>query len=162
MNVASALFAAAFAIAGFAQAQSTDKFEGNWTVTWEGKSAILEANLEIVQDKGKWQTLARQKNDPCVGREVPIRVDERTDNALKMTLQFSEVIPGCKDAKVSLSATADGSVSGTRGGSELKLVRKKVVAAITNVQNVAAWPNHSLNRTHCGMRLKARHFILGL
>jgi hypothetical protein len=23
-------------------------------------------------------------------------------------------------------------------------------------------PNHSLNRTHCGMRLKARHFILGL
>jgi len=23
-------------------------------------------------------------------------------------------------------------------------------------------PNQSLNRTHCGMRLKARHFILGL
>jgi hypothetical protein len=23
-------------------------------------------------------------------------------------------------------------------------------------------PIHSLNRTHCGMRLKARHFILGL
>ena len=23
-------------------------------------------------------------------------------------------------------------------------------------------PNHSLNRTHCGMGLKARHFILGL
>ena len=23
-------------------------------------------------------------------------------------------------------------------------------------------PNHSLNRTHCSMRLKARHFILGL
>jgi hypothetical protein len=22
--------------------------------------------------------------------------------------------------------------------------------------------NHSLNRTHCGMRLKARHFILDL
>ena len=25
-----------------------------------------------------------------------------------------------------------------------------------------ALPNNSLNRTHCGMRLKARHFILGL
>jgi len=24
------------------------------------------------------------------------------------------------------------------------------------------WPNHSLNRTHCGMRLKGLHFILGL
>jgi hypothetical protein len=27
---------------------------------------------------------------------------------------------------------------------------------------VAASSNHSLNRTHCGMRLKALHFILGL
>ena len=27
---------------------------------------------------------------------------------------------------------------------------------------VSVLPNHSLNRTHCGMRLKARHFILGL
>jgi len=27
---------------------------------------------------------------------------------------------------------------------------------------VAVGPNHSLNRTLCGMRPKARHFILGL
>lgn len=125
MNQAYSKLVAAIAFSGLAFAQSPDKFDGNWTVTWEGKSAILEANLEILKDKGKWQTLARQKNDPCVGREVPIRVDERTDNALKITLQFSEVIPGCKDAKVSLSAMADGSISGTRSGSELKLVRKK-------------------------------------
>jgi len=24
-----------------------------------------------------------------------------------------------------------------------------------------ALPNNSLNRTHCGMQLKARHFIMG-
>jgi hypothetical protein len=30
------------------------------------------------------------------------------------------------------------------------------------VQHMKTRPNHSLNRTHCGMRLKARHFILGL
>ncbi len=29
-------------------------------------------------------------------------------------------------------------------------------------QHRAVPPNHSLNRTHCGMRPKARHFILGL
>ena len=28
--------------------------------------------------------------------------------------------------------------------------------------SVWVMPNHSLNRTHCGMRLMARHFILGL
>ena len=33
---------------------------------------------------------------------------------------------------------------------------------INLAQNLAVPPNHSLNRTHCGMRLKARHFILGL
>jgi hypothetical protein len=27
---------------------------------------------------------------------------------------------------------------------------------------LALRPNHSLNRTHCGMQLKARHLILGL
>ncbi len=112
-------------VTGMSYAQATDKFDGSWTVTWEGKSAVLEANLEVFQDKGKWQTLARQKNDPCVGREVPIRVDERTDTTLKITLQFSEAIPGCKDAKVSLSVLADGNITGTRGSSELKLVRKK-------------------------------------
>ena len=33
------------------------------------------------------------------------------------------------------------------------------------LQSSARWrtrPNYSLNWTHCGMRLKARHFILGL
>ncbi len=31
-----------------------------------------------------------------------------------------------------------------------------------SLQRCSVRPNHSLNRTHCGMRLKARHFILGL
>jgi N-acetylglutamate synthase-like GNAT family acetyltransferase len=33
---------------------------------------------------------------------------------------------------------------------------------VKKVQWYQAGPNHSLNRTHCGMRPKARHFILGL
>lgn len=112
------------AMAGLASAQSADRFDGSWTVTWEGKAALLEAHLEIAQDKGRWQTLSRQKNDPCVGKEVPIRVDERTDTSLKLTLQFSEVVPGCKDGRVSLAAAPDGTITGRRGGAELKLVRK--------------------------------------
>jgi hypothetical protein len=37
-----------------------------------------------------------------------------------------------------------------------------VQAAITLTRMTKLRPNHSLNRTHCGMRLKALHFILGL
>ena len=36
-------------------------------------------------------------------------------------------------------------------------------ACVTNPRDACshATPNHSLNRTHCGMRQKTRHFILG-
>ena len=33
---------------------------------------------------------------------------------------------------------------------------------IGQVRRPPLMPNNSLNRTHCGMRLKALHFILGL
>lgn len=125
MKLSNLFLVVALAFTSSLSAQTTDRFDGNWVVTWDGKSALLEAKLEIAQDKGTWQTYSRQKNDPCVGREVPIRVDERTESSLKMTLRFSEVIPGCKDAKVSLVAAQDGSISGVRGNAELKVTRAK-------------------------------------
>ena len=39
---------------------------------------------------------------------------------------------------------------------------KVLLKTDAGVSMVRARPNHSLNRTHCGMRLKPRHFILGL
>ncbi|OYU43336.1 MAG: hypothetical protein CFE44_18960 [Burkholderiales bacterium PBB4] len=86
------LFSGALALTGVASAQPADKFDGSWTATWQGNSAVIEANFELSQDKGKWQTLLHKKSDPCVGRQVPIRVDHRTADTLKITLQFSEVI----------------------------------------------------------------------
>ena len=86
---------------------------------------MLEAKLSVADAAGTWHTFSREKNNPCVGQEVPIRVLERTDTSLKMTLRFSEVIPGCHDAKVSLAMGIDGIVSGKRGSAELKLARAK-------------------------------------
>ncbi len=109
----------------FALAQTASRFDGDWNATWEGKASTLEANFSLIQDTGTWQTLSRQRNDPCVGKAVPIRVDERTETSLKLTLRFSELITGCKDAKVSLEMAADGTVTGKRGDAALKLVRSK-------------------------------------
>ena len=48
-------------------------------------------------------------------------------------------------------------------GQKLKLASEiDLIAKIQGWEQLAVPPNHSLNRTHCGMRPKARHFILGL
>jgi len=112
-------------ISQIASAQGQAGFDGSWTVTWEGKRAILEAKLLVSGDSGTWKTSSHEKNNPCAGKEVPIRVDERTSDALRLTLRFSEIIPGCNDSKVSLAMGADGTVSGKRGAAELKLARDK-------------------------------------
>ena len=69
---------------------------------------------------------------------------------------------------VSTSRNAQAAATNTRRGQSrsARLARQtqalfnRVMSLPANAAN--ALPNHSLNRTHCGMRLKARHFILGL
>ena len=105
-----------------AHAQSTPPFYGTWTVTWEGKKQIYDAKLVLAAQGGTWKTSAGQRADPCVGREVPVKVDSITPEEAQLTLAFSEALNGCKDSKVVLKSTAAG-VTGTRGGIELTLKR---------------------------------------
>ena len=90
--------------------------------TWEGKKQIYDAKLVLAAQGGTWKTSARQRADPCVGREVPVKVDSITPEEAQLTLAFSEALNGCKDSKVVLKSTAAG-VTGTRGGIELTLKR---------------------------------------
>jgi hypothetical protein len=50
-----------------------------------------------------------------------------------------------------------------QSNSQMAGATKKVARMFyMNSQRKNLRPNHSLNRIHCGMQLKARHFILGL
>ena len=108
---------------GGAGAQATNPFLGTWKVTWEGEAQSHEALLVVAESGGSWKTSARQKNNPCVGREVPIKIESSTPAELKMVLQFSAVISGCNDSKVTLNAGPGGTVTGKRGKADLVLVR---------------------------------------
>ncbi len=106
-----------------AWAQAPTPFVGTWKVTWEGKKQVLDAKLVLNESGGTWKTSTQQESNPCVGKEVPVKVESSTPQEVKLLLAFS-VLHGCKDSKVTLTLGADSTVSGRRGDADLKLKRE--------------------------------------
>lgn len=107
-----------------AQAPSSSPFYGSWSASWEFEKQSYDAKMVLGAQGGTWQTSTRNRNNPCAGREVPIKVESMTAEEANLTLAFSDVISGCRNVKVVLKATPDGTVSGTRSGNELTLKRQ--------------------------------------
>jgi hypothetical protein len=98
-------------------------FVGQWKVRWQGKTALLEAEMSLHANGGTWQTLSRSKNDACVGREVPIVIEAVTPDSVSMRLDFESVIPGCGRSKVVLQRSGD-QITGVRNA-DLQLTLTK-------------------------------------
>jgi hypothetical protein len=106
-----------------ALAQTESPFYGQWAVTWEGKKQVYEARLVVGAQGGTWKTSAREKNNPCVGRDVPVKIASISPQEATLTLAFSEALSGCKDSTVVLKL--DGTaVTGTREANALTLKRE--------------------------------------
>ncbi|QIL70457.1 hypothetical protein G7048_08890 [Diaphorobacter sp. HDW4B] len=103
---------------------ASDPFIGRWTVKWDGKTKPEEADLEIAETGGYWQTYARGGENPCVGRRAPIERLREEGDKLVLVLRFSQALQGCVDSKIVLRATADGQLVGRRGTTELTVTRK--------------------------------------
>ena len=103
---------------------ASDPFIGHWTVTWEGHRKLHQADLEITDNGGYWQTYAWSGLDPCIGRRAPIERVRAEGNMQVLVVRFSQALQGCRDVKIVLRAAADGSLSGRRGESDLALTRK--------------------------------------
>jgi len=120
---ATALALAAFAMATPGTAQVPAAFAGKWKATWQTEQRLYEAAMTVTETGGTWQTATRDRNNPCAGREVPMKVESAKADEVQLLLQFSEVIPGCTNVKVTLKTGPDGAVVGTRSKYELKLSR---------------------------------------
>lgn len=109
-----------------ALSQSDNPFLGRWGATWENKGGQpLQANVEITENGGSWQTLAARRHDPCVGKQAPIQIKSVSPSAMDFSIRYSEVLQGCKDANVRLTRHEDGRVTGQRGADiALVLTRK--------------------------------------
>jgi len=111
------------------RAQPANPFIGSWQAkflvsTARGLMDERQADLVITPTGGTWQTRVQSRTDPCIGREVPLHIDELTDSRLTGTLRFSSLADFCKDLKLVLQVDASGTVVGRRGNTELSLERK--------------------------------------
>ena len=111
------------AVCTIASAQSGDPFYGTWKVSWKGPSKTQEAKLVLNKERGTWQTYGGAKENPCVGREVPAYLAPSSDSEAVVTLKFSEALAGCSDDKIRMVLTAPNSAAGTRGKTQLTLVK---------------------------------------
>jgi len=111
-----------------AQTPPTNAFVGKWQATFKVVTARGEderqADFEITPTGGAWQARVRTSGDPCVGREVPIVIEEVTESRLSGTVRYSTLQDYCKDLKLVLQKDADGKVTGRRGRDNLVLERK--------------------------------------
>ena len=105
-------------------AQVPAPFIGSWKTTWQADKKSYDAVMIVNEKGGTWQTYIRNQNNPCAGREVPMRVESSSPTEVKFELQFSEVIPGCKNTTVTLKASPDGAVTGLRSKFELTLAKQ--------------------------------------
>ncbi len=85
---------------------------------------FYDAIFKVTDQGGVWETYTRNKNNPCAGREVPMKIESSSATEIKLELQFSEIIPGCKNITVTLSVAPDGKVTGTRSKFELTLSKQ--------------------------------------
>ena len=106
-------------------AQVPAPFIGTWKAAWQTEKKSYEAEFSISDSGGQWQTATSNSNNPCVGREVPMKLESTSDHSAQFVLQFSEVLIGCQNVTVTMKTGPDGTVTGTRSKIELTLTKKK-------------------------------------
>lgn len=100
-------------------------FVGNWKATWAGKTKPIDAEMTLNEAGGRWQSYnVASSTNACYGRAVPIVVQSATDDAVTLKLKFSEIVDNCTDVTVKMQRQPDGSITGTRSGEPLTLVKK--------------------------------------
>lgn len=123
-GLALTLLCMAATIGNPAFAQVSAPFIGSWKAAWQTDKRSYDALMNVTEKGGTWQTYVRNQNNPCAGREVPMKIESAAPTEVKFVLQFSETIPGCPNATVTLKAAPDGKVTGMRSKFELTLARQ--------------------------------------
>jgi hypothetical protein len=79
-------------------AQDPNPLNGNWIARFNLPNGVSrEARLEISGDKGTWQSRASNRNDPCVGKQMPVVVSDFDGQGFKLAILGSQALRGCPD-----------------------------------------------------------------
>lgn len=106
-------------------AQDAANYSGKWRAQVTPPSGkTYEANVVIEDKAGTWQALSTDRNNPCVGRPVPITVLTATSEQLSFRIKHAEAIPGCPDTTVRAEKVDDKTMKGNRSGHPIVLTRE--------------------------------------
>jgi hypothetical protein len=104
------LLAAICLIASTAHSQADSTLNGDWVARFPSLTGNpAQVNLKIVDSTGTWQSMARNPNNPCLGRKYPVSVAVTGPDTVTLTVTGSQALAGCDDFKLELkrlSATA--------------------------------------------------------
>jgi hypothetical protein len=108
-----------------ASAQDAVNYSGKWRAQVTPPSGKTYEAYVVIEDKaGTWQAMTASRNDPCVGRPVPIAVLTATADQLSFRIKHADAIPGCVDSTVRVDKVDDKTMKGTRGTQSLVLIRE--------------------------------------
>ncbi|NCT82840.1 MAG: hypothetical protein GXC94_06830 [Comamonadaceae bacterium] len=81
--------------------------EGEWRASYIMGGMQRQAEVIFKGDAGTWMAYnqaARDRNNPCTGRRMPMVVESREGGALQVLVQRSAEVPGCTDFRLELRA----------------------------------------------------------
>lgn len=87
------------------------KYEGSFTGELRGKTYSKPVTLNIKDASGTWRTSAL--SNPCLNFEIKFNNATITTDTISFVTEYSKMLSGCRDLKVTLTRSESGLLVGT-------------------------------------------------
>lgn len=107
-------------------AQQDNPYNGTWAARADGERSVdAEGTIVIKDTAGTWSFVARNRDDPCFGKESPLEVRKASADELMFVVMRSKVLAGCRDFRVMLKRVDEQTLEGKFGdGRRIAMKRK--------------------------------------
>jgi len=113
MKLHAVLAMSAALLVGAAHSQSSNPLDGKWEVTIPFPSKSIVADLQINGETGMFRShFGGGKNNACGSKETPVVVRMATQDEMKLTLEYSKVLDGCRDLHLNAKRVDEATFKG--------------------------------------------------
>jgi len=114
LNIARAMMVLAAVFSAQTMGQGT-ALDGKWTAKFVLPSGTSTGAAVVIRGtEGTWTSHGAPRNNPCVGKETQIAVDQTSTDAASIKILYSKRLTGCEDGGASLKLV-DGVLKGHLG-----------------------------------------------
>lgn len=114
LNIARAMMVLAAVFSAQAMGQGT-ALDGKWAAKFVLPSGMSTGAAVVIRGtEGTWTSHSAPRNNPCLGKETQIAVDQTSTDAVSIKILYSKRLTGCEDGSASLKLV-DGVLKGHLG-----------------------------------------------